>query len=173
MRSEKLGIRRCKTAMDDGPRNPSKHCIHTRPVYPPLRSLLRWSSRLHRDQRLLPFQGQTRLTRQRGESLRSIAFDANDSRFPRLSGHTLELHMLSLRLALFLLLGIRLDTIQKLLTAFRVMNMLDTNVHSLLHVPAIHDFVADHTDSSSSHIVDDTGFPVVDCVNGSTGKKRA
>jgi len=70
--------------------------------------------------------------------------------------------VLSLLLGLTLLGGVRLDTVQEFLSAFRVTDVLDTDVDSLLHVSAVDDLVADDSDTTLGNVVDDTGFAVVD-----------
>jgi len=71
--------------------------------------------------------------------------------------------MLPLLLGLLLLNSVALDAIQELLSTFGMTDVLDPDVDSLLHVATVDDFVADHTDRSSGHVVDDAGLAMVDC----------
>ena len=57
---------------------------------------------------------------------------------------------------------IALDAVEELLSALRVLDVLDSDIDSFLHVSAVDDFVADDSYSSGGDVVDDSGFTVVD-----------
>jgi hypothetical protein len=50
-----------------------------------------------------------------------------------------------------------LDTVEELLTALRVLDVLKTDVHTLLDVAVAHDLVHDDADSVWCNVVDDAG----------------
>ena len=56
-------------------------------------------------------------------------------------------------------LVVLLDPVKELLSAFRVLDMLDTDVYPLLDVAVADDFVDKDTDSVRSNIVDNTSTP--------------
>ena len=63
-----------------------------------------------------------------------------------------------------LLVLVLLDALQEVLTALRLLHMLDANVDSLLH-DAVSDLLVDlHTDGSGGHTPDNTGSTVVELV---------
>lgn len=61
-----------------------------------------------------------------------------------------------------LLLGVGLDSVQELLSALGVLDVLDSNVDSLLHVSTVDDLVGNDSNTSGRDVVDDTGLSVVD-----------
>ncbi len=71
--------------------------------------------------------------------------------------------MLPLLLRLPLLHRVRLHSVQELLSTFGVVDVLDPEVDSFLHVTTVDNFVADHAYRSGGYIVYDAGFAVVDC----------
>ena len=71
----------------------------------------------------------------------------------------------TLRTALFLgsdvCVVVALDPVQKLLSAFGMPDMLDTEVDTLLDVPVADDLVHDDADGVWSHVVDDGSSSVM------------
>jgi hypothetical protein len=103
-----------------------------------------------------------KLTRQSSQSLRGVALDRDNSALSGLSWQPLELNVLSLLLCLPLLKSVALDTVEELLSALGVLDVLDTKVDTLLEVTTVDDLVADDTDGTGGDVVDDTGLSVVD-----------
>lgn len=79
-----------------------------------------------------------------------------------LDGLPLEDNLLSGLCGLNLLCGVGLDSVQEFLSALGVVNVLDSDIDSLLHVSTVDDLVADDSDTSGRDVVDDTGLSVVD-----------
>ena len=70
----------------------------------------------------------------------------------------------SILLGLLLLGSVSLDTVQELLSALGVVDVLDTDVYPLLQV-TVSDFLIDNnTEGGLGDIVDNTGLSVVDLV---------
>ena len=101
------------------------------------------------------------LTRKGGEGLGGVVLDRDGSGLSGLNRLPLQVDVLSLLLGLTLLGGVGLDSVQELLSALGVLDVLDTDVYSLLHVSAVDDLVADNSDTTLGHVVDDTGLAVV------------
>jgi hypothetical protein len=70
----------------------------------------------------------------------------------------------SLLLGLPLLGSVADNSVQELLPALGVLDVLDPQVDTLLHVSTVDDLVADNTDTSGRDVVDDTGLSVVEFV---------
>lgn len=104
-----------------------------------------------------------RLTRLDGQGLGDVVLQGNVPSLSGLDGLPLEDDLLSSLCGLDLLGGVRLDSVEELLSALGVLDVLDSDVDSLLHVSAVDDLVADDTDTSGRDVVDDTGLAVVDC----------
>lgn len=104
------------------------------------------------------------LTRLSGKSLRSVVLDRDVSSLSWLSGLSLQVDKLSLCLCLLLCCGVALHSVQELLSAFRVSDVLDSDVDSLLNVSTVDHLVDDDTDTSRGDVVDDTGLSVVEFV---------
>jgi hypothetical protein len=58
-------------------------------------------------------------------------------------------------------LGVFLDTVQEFLTALGVLDMFDTEVHTLFHVTATDLLVDDHTNSGLGDVVDNTSTTII------------
>lgn len=101
------------------------------------------------------------LVRDRDDGLGNVVLDGNDVGLPRLGGKTLELNLDTGLLSLSLLDSVRLNSVKELLSATRVLDVLDSQVDSLLHVSTVDNLVADDTDTSGGDVVDDTGLTVV------------
>lgn len=102
------------------------------------------------------------LTRNGGESLGSVVLDADGPGLSWLGGESLQQNLLSGLLGSLLLLGVRLDSVEELLSALGVSDVLDSDVDSLLNVSTVDDLVADDSDTSWGDVVNDTGLAVVD-----------
>ena len=63
----------------------------------------------------------------------------------------------ALRLRLNVRLVVPLDTVKELLPALRVLDVLHTDVYTLLDVTVADDLVDDDTDGVRGHVVDNTG----------------
>ena len=66
----------------------------------------------------------------------------------------MSLKRTTLRLGLRMKIMVLLDTVKELLSALRVSNVLNTDVHSLLDVAVADDFVHDNTNGGRSYVVD-------------------
>ena len=80
------------------------------------------------------------IVRQRSEGFQSIGLaDGDGSGLTRGCWQSLQLDMGSSGLCLLLLLGVRLDSVNELLSALAVADVLDADIHSLLHVAVSND----------------------------------
>jgi hypothetical protein len=76
----------------------------------------------------------------------------------------------SLSLGLPLLGSVALNPVQELLPALGVLDMLNTEVDTLLHVSTVDDLVADNSDTTWGNVVYDTGLTVVVCAEEDGGE---
>lgn len=90
-----------------------------------------------------------------------VTLSSNDSGSSRLGGLSLQVDRLTLGLGLLLQSGVGDDSVQELLATSRVLNVLDSQVDSLLNVSVSNDLVDDDTDRRLGNVVNDTGLTVV------------
>ena len=83
---------------------------------------------------------------------------------PGLNSHSLEMHTSSLLLRSLPLGGVILDTVNELLAALGVLDVLDTDVDTLLKVAVADTLVDDDPEGRLGDVVNDTGLSVVDLV---------
>lgn len=95
------------------------------------------------------------------ERLGDVLLGRDGVSFPRLSGQSLEHDLLSLFLGIPLLGSILLDSLEELVSTLGVLDVLDSEVDSLLHLAVAYGLVDDDTDSSRGDVEDDTGSAVV------------
>jgi len=79
----------------------------------------------------------------------------------RLLRKALRVHSLLVSLGLLLDLLVTLHTVQKLLSAFGVLDVLNADMQSLLNNTGVHALVHQDTDGTGGNVPDDTGLAVV------------
>lgn len=83
---------------------------------------------------------------------------------PRLNGLPLQVNVNALSLRNLPLLGVGLDTVDELLSALGVLDVLDADVDALLEVSVADLLVDDDTDRRLGDVVDNASLAVVDLV---------
>ncbi|KAH3660611.1 hypothetical protein OGATHE_004943 [Ogataea polymorpha] len=86
---------------------------------------------------------------------------SNDLGWSWWSWLSLEQHWLARSLGSGLLSGVLLDSVQELLSALGVFDVLDSNVQSFLNVSVSNNLVDNHTNGALGHVKDDTSLSVV------------
>jgi len=98
------------------------------------------------------------------DGLWEVVLDGDSAGLTGLDGLPLQVHVLSSSLCGPLLLSVGLDTIDELLSAFGVLDVLSTDVHTLLNVSVADELVEDDSEGGLGDVVDNTGLTVVDLV---------
>lgn len=96
-----------------------------------------------------------------GERLGEVALGRDGVGAAGLSGDTLQVDLLALLLGSALLGGVVLDTVEEVVTALGVLDVLHTEVDPLLDLAVANGLVDDDTDGAGSDVVDNTGAAVV------------
>lgn len=99
-----------------------------------------------------------------GDGLRDVRREAESVSFSWLSWLSLELNVLTLSLGLTLQSGVLLDSVQEFLTALGVLDVLNTEVDTLLEVSVTNNLVDDDTNRGLGDVVDDTSSTLVPLV---------
>lgn len=102
------------------------------------------------------------LVSKRGNGHRGVVGERQCVGLTRSSGLTLDLDDGAVGLGLTLSLGVSLDSLEEVLTRSGLLDVLDSDVDSLLDVSVLDLLVDDDTDSRLGDVVDDTSLSVVD-----------
>lgn len=86
----------------------------------------------------------------------------------RSSGLTLQADLHSISTSLSTSLVVSTGTLQKVITALAVVDVLNTNIDTLLHVTITDLLVNNHTDGMRGHIENNTGLSMVELVRHTT-----
>lgn len=110
----------------------------------------------------------------RSYDLWEVVLDGDGVSLTRLDGLPLQVHMLASSLRSPLLLSVGLNTIDKLLSALGVLDVLGADVHTLLNVSVADQLVEYDSEGGFGDVVDNTSLTVVDLVwhtllNGTIG----
>jgi hypothetical protein len=100
----------------------------------------------------------------RDNSLGKVVGSGDGAGLTGLDGLTLQVNVDTVGLGLDTLGGVGLDTVDELLTALGVLDVLDADVDALLHVTVSDTLVDNDTEGGLGDVVDDTGLSVVDLV---------
>jgi len=100
----------------------------------------------------------------RSDGLWEVVLDGDGAGLTGLDGLPLQVHVLSSSLCSPLLLSIGLDTVNELLSALGVFDVLNADVHTLLDVSVADELVEDDSEGGLGDVVDNTGLTVVDLV---------
>lgn len=101
-----------------------------------------------------------------------VAGGADSAGFTGLDWLPLQVHVLASSLCRPLLLSVGLYTVDELLSALGVLDVLNADVHSLLDVSVSDKLVEDNSEGGLGDVVHNTGLSVVDLV-GHTMVKRS
>jgi len=104
------------------------------------------------------------LVRDRSDSLWEVVLDGDGAGLTGLDGLPLQVHVLSSSFCGDLLLSVGLDTVDELLSALGVLDVLNADVHTLLNVSVADELVEDDSEGGLGDVVDNTGLTVVDLV---------
>lgn len=106
----------------------------------------------------------SRLVGNRRNGLRQVVLCRDGVSLPRLNGLPLQVNVCALSLRNLPLLGVGLDTVDELLSALGVLDVLDADVDTLLDVSVADLLVDDDTDRRLGDVVDNASLAVVDLV---------
>lgn len=104
------------------------------------------------------------LVRDWSDGLRDVRREAESVSFSWLGWLSLELNVLTLGLGLTLQSSVLLDSVQEFLTALRVLDVLNTEVDTLLEVSVTNNLVDDDTNRGLGNVIDDTSSTLVPLV---------
>lgn len=96
-----------------------------------------------------------------GKSLWQVLLGRDGACWAWLSRQTLQADLFTLLLCVPLLGCVVLDTVQEVVTALGVLDVLHSQVHPLLNLAVAHCLVDDHTNGTWGDVVYDTGSAVV------------
>jgi hypothetical protein len=96
------------------------------------------------------------LVRDRSDGLGEVALGRDMTSLTGLSRKSLQDNLDTSLSGFLALASVLLDTVQEFLTALGVLDMLNTDVDTLLHVTVANTLVDDDTDSRLGNVVDDT-----------------
>jgi len=101
------------------------------------------------------------VVRNRSQSDGGVGLGGNGVGFAGSDRQSLQLNFLSLLLGLLFQSGIFFYSSQEVITAFRVFDVLDSQVDTLFEITVANNLVDDYSDGSGSNVVHDTSAAVV------------